>query len=148
MRRSKIPLSAVVVTKNEEARIAQCLEALSDFDEVVVVDSESRDATCDVAREMGARVENFKWNGAYPKKRQWCLDHLELRYDWVFFVDADEIVTPEVVAEIVALFESGDPKKAGFFVLFAQIVRLTRSSVSGQLNNTRNKVRTVADSLC
>lgn len=116
MLRNKIPISVLVVTKNEEARIAQCLEALSEFDEVVVVDSLSDDATCDVAREMGARVENFAWDGAYPKKRQWCLEHLELAHDWVFFVDADEVVTEAAVENIAALFESGEPQEAGYFI--------------------------------
>ena len=112
----KIPVTAIVVTKNEEARIARCLEALSSFDEVLVVDSNSSDATCDVAQKMGARVEHFSWDGAYPKKRQWCLDQLELAHDWVFFVDADEIVTRDVVDEIAALFDAEQPKEAGFFI--------------------------------
>ena len=116
MRQNKIPISVVVVTKNEEARIARCLEALSDFDEVVVVDSNSDDGTCDAARACGARVEGFVWDGRYPKKRQWCLDYLDLAHDWVFFVDADEVVTPEVVCEIAALFEGAEPEVAGFFV--------------------------------
>lgn len=114
--RLKIPVTAIVVTKNEEARIARCLEALSDFDEVLVVDSNSSDATCDIAQKMGARVECFLWDGAYPKKRQWCLDRLELAHDWVFFVDADEIVTRNVVDEIAALFDAEQPTEAGFFI--------------------------------
>ena len=112
----RIPVTVIVVTKNEEARIAQCLEALSGFDEIVVVDSSSDDATCAIAREMGARVEDFVWNGAYPKKRQWCLDHLTLAHDWVFFVDADEIVTVDVVNEIAVIFNGSEPDEAGFFV--------------------------------
>ena len=113
---SKIRVSAIVVTKNEEKRIAQCLEALSEFDEVVVVDSASDDKTCDIAREMGVRVEHFEWDVVYPKKRQWCLDHLKLKYDWVFFVDADEVVTSNVIDEIAVLFHSGELQEAGFFV--------------------------------
>ena len=116
MRRSKIPVSVIIVTKNEESRIERCLAALSDFDEVVVVDSNSDDKTLELACSQGARVENFIWNGHYPKKRQWCLDNLKLEYDWVFFVDADEIVTTEMVQEIAALFEAEPPCEAGFFV--------------------------------
>ena len=116
MPRNKIPVSCVVVTKNEGARIARCLEALTEFDEVVVVDSGSDDATYGIAREIGARVESFVWNGRYPKKRQWCLDCLNLVHDWVFFVDADEVVSADVVRDIVALFQSGEPEEAGFFV--------------------------------
>ena len=116
MRRNKIPVSVIVVTKNEEKRIKRCLEALSDFDEVVVVDSQSQDKTAEISRSMGAEVVDFCWNGEYPKKRQWCLDELPLAHDWVFFVDADEIVLPEVVDEIAALFNDDEPHQAGFFV--------------------------------
>lgn len=110
--RGEIPVSVVVLTKNEAPRIAKCLQALAGFDEVVVVDSHSDDDTVNIALSYGARVEEFSWNGRYPKKRQWCLDHLSLKHDHVFFVDADEIVTPEVAEEIAAL----DWKCAGYFV--------------------------------
>lgn len=111
-----IPVSAIVVTKNEAKRIESCLEALKGFAEVLVVDSESADATQELARKSGAGVVCFKWNGQYPKKRQWILDNVSLKYDWAFFVDADEIVTPELVREIRDLFSSGQPPYAGYFV--------------------------------
>jgi len=116
MLRNKIPVTAIVVTKNEEANIVACLSKLKDFDEVVVVDSMSDDRTCALARGCGARVVDFEWNGQYPKKRQWCLDQLELKHDWVFFIDADEGVTGNVVEEIAALFDGCEPCEAGFFV--------------------------------
>ncbi len=99
-----IPVSVIVVTKNEEKRIERCLDALRGFDEIAVVDSQSTDATRDIARACGAKVVNFAWNGRYPKKFQWCLDNLALKHDWAFFVDADEIVTPELVEEIKGLW--------------------------------------------
>ena len=105
-------VSVIVVTKNEEKVIERCLAALKDFSEIIVVDSHSDDRTCELARAQGARVEDFKWNGYYPKKRQWCLDTLTLQNEWVFFVDADEVVTPELVAEIAAL----DYSTAGYFI--------------------------------
>lgn len=108
----KIPITVIVVTKNEVARIARCLDALTDFSEVIVVDSTSTDATQEIAAAKGARVIDFAWNGEYPKKRQWCLDTLELAHEWVFFVDADEVVTGALVEEIRAL----DFNAAGYFV--------------------------------
>ena len=98
-----VGVSVVIVSKNEEQKIAKCLKALGGFDDVWVVDSNSTDRTCEIAREHGAHVVSFEWDGRYPKKRQWCLDTLDLKYDRVFFVDADEIVTPELVREIGAL---------------------------------------------
>lgn len=110
-----IPVTAIVVTKNEEKRIGRCLEALSGFEEIIVLDSASRDKTAEMAALQGARVENFIWNGQYPKKRQWCLDHVEIRTDWIFFVDADEIVTEELKKEIADLFRRG-PAEDGYFI--------------------------------
>lgn len=111
-----IPVSVVVVTKNEERNITRCLEALVDFEEIVVVDSGSGDKTAFLARAHGARMVNFWWNRRYPKKRQWCLNQIELMHPWVFFVDADEIVQPQQISEIRTLFSKGRPDCAGYFV--------------------------------
>ena len=111
----KIPVSVVVVTRNEAVRIGKCLDALKDFSEVVVVDSNSQDKTQEISREKNARVIPFTWDGHYPKKRQWILDNIELAHDWVFFVDADQILTPDLVDEIRGLFPVKDDV-AGFFV--------------------------------
>ena len=66
--RSKLPISAVVFTKNEEKNIEECLQSLSHFSEVVVIDSKSTDSTCEIAVAWGARVVHFSWDGKYPKK--------------------------------------------------------------------------------
>ncbi len=107
-----IPVSVIVVTKNEAARIGNCLQHLRDFDEVIVVDSGSADGTKEIALAAGAVVHDFAWNGLYPKKRQWCLDNIFINNKFVFFVDADEVVTPELINEIKSL----DFCCAGYFV--------------------------------
>lgn len=114
----KIPVSVIVTTLNEEKNLARCLAALERFDEVVVVDSGSTDATCAIARGFGATVIPFMWNGRYPKKRQWCLDTLALKHDRIFFVDGDEEVTSKLCAEIAAL----DWTCAGYFVKGAYVI--------------------------
>ncbi len=111
-----LPVSVIIATKNEAKRIDKCIDALKAFDEIIVVDSGSTDGTQDIAQGCGATVIPYKWNGAYPKKRQWCLDHLALRHDWIFFVDADEIVTEKMVEDIRALFAKGHPDCDGYFV--------------------------------
>ncbi len=111
-----IPVSVIVVTKNEESRIERCLEALSDFSEVIVVDSKSEDRTLEIAADCGAKCLSFEWDGQYPKKRGWCLDRLETRNEWVFFVDADEIVHPFLADEIRMLNLQREEAIAGFFV--------------------------------
>ena len=111
----KIPVSVIVATRNESARIGRCLDALSAFDEIIVLDSCSSDGTKQIAAVKGARVIDFKWNGWYPKKRQWALDNLSLKHDWVFFVDADEVVMPGLCHEILNLFREY-PSCCGYFV--------------------------------
>ncbi len=108
----KIPVTVIIVTKNESRRIEKCLACLTDFSEVIVMDSFSKDGTQAIAGDLGAHVIDFRWSGLYPKKRQWTLDHIKPRHDHVFFVDADEYVTPELAAEIAAL----DWRCDGYFV--------------------------------
>lgn len=110
-----IPVSVIVATLNEESRIGRCLEALAAFDEVFVVDSGSSDRTATLAAQAGAKVVRFCWDGRYPKKRQWCLDHLPSRHEWIFFVDADETVTPALTAEIGRMFAK-KPARDGYFI--------------------------------
>lgn len=100
MTTQKIPVTVVVPVKNEEANLKRCLSCLSDFEEVVVIDSGSTDATCDIAREYTATHIDFKWNGRYPKKRNWYLENFRPKCAWVFFVDADEYIDEKVCFEI------------------------------------------------
>lgn len=112
-----LPISVVVVTLNAGKKLAQCLDSLALFDDVWVVDSCSADNTRSVCGNYSnVRYEPFVWDGRYPKKRQWCLDNLELKYDWVFFVDADELVPSVCMAELVSLFRGDLSLYAGFFV--------------------------------
>lgn len=97
---AKLPITVLVQTKNEAVGIAACLESMKDFDEVIVVDSCSTDATQAIASNCGARVVNFDWNGQYPKKKQWMIESAGARNDWLLIMDADERVTPEMLAEL------------------------------------------------
>jgi glycosyltransferase involved in cell wall biosynthesis len=111
----RIPISVVVMTKNEERNVAACLDSLQRFDEVFVVDSDSTDRTRALAEARGATVVDFKWDGGYPKKKQWCLERLPFSHNWVLYVDADERVTPELADEIERTL-AGKPSHDGFFV--------------------------------
>lgn len=99
---SKIPVSVVVPVRNEAVNLAKCLQRLAAFDEVIVVDSSSTDATCQIAVDHGARVIQFAWDGHHPKKRNWVLLNHVLRNEWVLFLDADELITQEFCAEVSA----------------------------------------------
>ncbi len=96
----KIALTVIVLTKNEEAGLAKTLGNLESFDQVVVVDSNSTDATVKIAKEYGAEVLNFTWDGTYPKKKQWAIENCEPRHQWILLLDADEYPSPELVSEL------------------------------------------------
>lgn len=106
--RPAVPLSVIVPVKNEAQNLRRCLPALAWADEVFVVDSQSTDDTDEVAAEHGATVVQFHFNGSYPKKKNWALENLPLRNDWVLIVDADEVVIPELAEEIARRIESGE----------------------------------------
>ncbi len=113
----KIAISVIVMTKNEERNIRKCLMSLQHFSEVFVVDSISDDRTCEIATEMGAKVIPFRWDGRYPKKKQWCLENLPFSYEWVMYVDADEELYPQLVNELREMMLR-EIEKVGFFVGF------------------------------
>lgn len=116
----RLPVSVIVMTKNEEKNIEKCLHSLRDFGEVFVVDSGSTDRTVELAEKNSAKVIQFRWNGKYPKKKQWSLEQVPAAFDWVLFVDADEEVTPALTDEIRSLFENGSPESGidGYFIPF------------------------------
>lgn len=109
-----IPVSVIVMTKNEQTNLAKCLRALERCAEVFVVDSASTDNTVDIASAAGARVVHFEWDGQYPKKKQWCLDNLPFSHSWVLYVDADEELSAAVANEIADTLTN--PGHAGYFV--------------------------------
>jgi len=97
---SMLSITAVVFTKNESANIEQCIKSLSDFSEIIVIDSVSGDRTKQIAMNLGARVIDYEWDGQYPKKRQWSLGQVKYKNEWILFVDADERVTSNFVIEL------------------------------------------------
>ena len=93
-------VSVVIPVKNEANNLALCLESVKELDDVVVVDSGSKDGTPQIATQYGRPVIDFKWNGRFPKKRNWVLCNYTFRYPWVLFLDADERLTSEFQIEI------------------------------------------------
>lgn len=90
-------LSVIIITKNEAANIRACIESVAWADEIVVVDSGSSDATAEICRELGAKVFVHNWPGFGIQKNRAlsCAMH-----EWVFSIDADERVTPQLRAAI------------------------------------------------
>ena len=97
-------LSVILITRNEAANIRACLASVAWADERIVVDSGSSDDTVAIARELGASVHEHDWPGFGPQKNR-ALDYAS--GDWVFSIDADERVTPELRAELEQAMREG-----------------------------------------
>lgn len=109
---AKLPLSVFIIARDEADRIPTAIGAVRGWvDEVVVVDSGSGDDTVAVAEALGARVVFNPWPGYGPQK---VFAEGLCRNRWLLNVDADEEVSPELAAEIHALFAAGPPPKAGY----------------------------------
>ena len=92
-----IPVSVAVITKNEERNIARCLDSVAWAPDRVVVDAFSNDETVHIAESLGARVFLREWEGYAAQKSFAAAQALQ---PWVLSLDADEMVTPELAAEI------------------------------------------------
>ncbi len=108
-----VKLSAVIITYNEEKRIAATLEALDFCDEIVVVDSGSTDNTEEICKKFNVRFTKHPWDGYGPQKRH----AISLaKNDWVFVVDADEVASASLRAEIKTLMKNNMGDCNGYYV--------------------------------
>jgi len=110
------PLSILVPVFNEEANLPACLESVREIaDEILVVDSFSTDKTLEIAKTFGARVLQHEYVNSAAQKN-WAIP--QCTHPWVFIIDADERMTPELRAEIKALLaRPGGPDLDGYFVV-------------------------------
>lgn len=103
-------ISACVICLNEEKNIGRCLKSLDWCDEIIVVDSGSTDDTLDIARAHTDKIHEQPWLG-YGGQKEFAWS--KAKNEWIFWVDADEVVTPELREEIRTRIEAGD-LPAGF----------------------------------
>jgi glycosyltransferase involved in cell wall biosynthesis len=111
---AKIPVSVLIPAKNEESNLPACLESVARADEVFVVDSRSSDRSVEIAESYGAHVVQFYFNGRWPKKKNWSLDNLPFRNEWILIVDCDERIPPELWDEIATAIQ--DPDYNGYYL--------------------------------
>jgi glycosyltransferase involved in cell wall biosynthesis len=97
---SPVKISAVIITLNEEKNIGEAIRSVDWADEIIVVDSESTDATREIAASLGADVIVNRWPG-FSIQKQFAID--QAANDWVLSLDADERVSDELKSEILAL---------------------------------------------
>jgi glycosyltransferase involved in cell wall biosynthesis len=112
----KVPLSVLVPIKNEAENLPRCLKSVSWVDEIFVVDSQSTDGSQAIAEANGAHVVQFKFNGTWPKKKNWALENLPFKHEWVFILDADEVLPPEAEEELAEVLADPDGSVAGYWI--------------------------------
>ncbi|HEY9631063.1 MAG TPA: glycosyltransferase family 2 protein [Coleofasciculaceae cyanobacterium] len=111
---SKLPVSVLIPAKNEQANLPACLASVAQADQVFIVDSQSSDRSLEIAQLYGATVVQFHFNGRWPKKKNWALENLPFRHEWVLIVDCDERITPELWQEIAIAIQN--PDYAGYYL--------------------------------
>jgi len=109
-----LPVTVIVATRNEARNLPRCLESLRGAGEVYVIDSQSTDATPEIACSFGAKVVQFHYQGGWPKKRQWAMENLPLAHDWTLLMDADEALTPALAEEIRQAIQAPVPR--GYYI--------------------------------
>ena len=109
-----MPVSVLIPARNESLNIEAATESVKWADEVWVIDSQSTDRTQELAESAGAKVVQFDYSGTGPKKKNWALEHVPFRNDWVLILDADERATPALSDEISSAVARKDVD--GFFV--------------------------------
>jgi glycosyltransferase involved in cell wall biosynthesis len=113
-------ISVIILTWNEEMDLPRCLAALRWCDDVHVVDSGSTDQTLSIARQFGAQIRKNPFT-SFGHQRNWSLDNCDLKYDWVLFLDADEVANPEFVKGISKAVAEAPAGTAGFYCCWKQI---------------------------
>lgn len=104
---TKPTLCIGILTMNEARRIEQCIQSAHFADQIVVVDSGSKDDTVAIAQRLGAQVHTHAdWQG-FAEQRNRLLQYV--KSDYIFFLDADEVITPELQAEMQAAVQANKP---------------------------------------
>jgi glycosyltransferase involved in cell wall biosynthesis len=107
-------ISILILTLNEEHNLPACLKSVAWSDDIVVLDSFSTDATCDIARAAGARVFQRRFDN-WAAHQNWAMEHLTFSHPWVFYLDADEQMAAELREEIAAIARDPACQEVAFY---------------------------------
>ncbi len=109
-------ISVVILTKNEEKNLPDCLESIRQLAyEIIVIDDNSTDKTPEIAKKFGAKVFTRPLNNDFAAQRNFGLE--KAKGNWVLFLDADERITPELKKEILSSLQSASVIKCNGFLL-------------------------------
>jgi glycosyltransferase involved in cell wall biosynthesis len=112
----KVPVSVLVPIKNEAANLQRSLASVSWAEDIYVVDSQSTDGSAGIAEAHSAQVVQFQFNGTWPKKKNWALDNLPFKHEWVFILDADEVMPPQAEAEFRQILTDRNHPVDGYWI--------------------------------
>ena len=101
-------LTVIILAKNEEQHMKDCIASAQFADEVLLIDDGSTDKTVEIAESMGARVVHHAMNGDWSQQRRFAVE--EARSEWIFFLDADERISPELQREVQDVLAKNDKK--------------------------------------
>jgi glycosyltransferase involved in cell wall biosynthesis len=116
-----VPVSIIILTKNEEANLPDLASSIPWCDDVHVVDSLSTDGTVARAKELGFQTWSNPFRG-FGDQRNWALDHCTIKHPWILFLDADEKSTPAFVADLSNAIATAPESVAGFHCCWKMIV--------------------------
>ncbi len=147
-----INLSVLILTLNEERNLTDCINSVRWSDDIVVLDSFSSDLTVTIAKEMGARVIQRRFDN-YAAQRNAGLNEVSYKHPWVLMLDADERVTPELCAEMQSAADTAEPivslfhmrrkdywfgqwlrRSSGYPTWFGRLVRVGHVTVQREIN--------------
>lgn len=112
------------MTKNEANDLPQCLAALTWCDDVHLLDSGSTDKTLQIATSFGLKIWEHPFE-SFGKQRNYALDHIDIKYNWILFLDADEVVTPKFKDAIIKASQTEDDSIAGYYCCWKMILEGT-----------------------
>jgi glycosyltransferase involved in cell wall biosynthesis len=107
-------LAIIVLTHNEAENLPRCLDSIAGLGEIIVVDSGSDDGTEQIAQNSGAHVYEHSFE-SFARQRNWALENCDLKTEWVLFLEADEIATPEFRQAVVDAMQNAHNSIAGFY---------------------------------
>jgi glycosyltransferase involved in cell wall biosynthesis len=114
-------ISVIILTKNEEIDLPNCLNSVKWSDDVHVLDSGSTDKTIEIAQQWGIGLSTNPFQ-SFGKQRNFALDHLAIRHNWILFLDADEIVTDSFKNVLFKTIDNAPDDIAGFYCCWKMIL--------------------------
>lgn len=116
-----LPVSVIILTKNEEADLPDCLNSLSWCNDIHLVDSGSNDLTVEIAQQRGVYIYSNEFHG-FGAQRNWALDNCDTKYPWILFLDADERTTEEFVNALGYEIALASEQIAGFYCCWKTMI--------------------------